>query len=71
MLKDPTYHFKRIGLEARAAVAMLFSALTEAEVLMVCVETRTCMSFELRRLTADADFWPGGHGGGLRPFLLS
>ena len=39
-LKNPSYHFKRIGLEAGPLSQWLFSALTEAELPVVCVETR-------------------------------
>ena len=40
VLKNPAYHFKRIGLEAGPLSQWLFSALAEAELSMVCVETR-------------------------------
>ena len=39
-LKNPAYHFKRIGLEAGPLSQWLFSALAEAELPVVCVETR-------------------------------
>jgi transposase len=39
-LKNPAYHFKRIGLEAGPLSQWLFSALAEAELPAVCVETR-------------------------------
>ena len=39
-LKNPSYHFKRIGLEAGRLSQWLFSALAEAELPVVCVETR-------------------------------
>jgi transposase len=39
-LKNPAYHFKRIGLEAGPLSQWLFSALAEAELAVVCVETR-------------------------------
>ena len=39
-LKNPSYHFKRIGLEAGPLSQWLFSALAEAELAVVCVETR-------------------------------
>ena len=39
-LKNPSYHFKRIGLEAGPLSQWLFSALAEAELPVVCVETR-------------------------------
>jgi transposase len=40
VLKNPAYHFKRIGLEAGSLSQWLFSALAEAELPAVCVETR-------------------------------
>ena len=40
MLKKPAYRFKRIGLEAGPLAQWLFSALAEAELPVVCVETR-------------------------------
>src|SRR6187455_1770688 len=40
VLKNRTYHFKRIGLEAGPLSQWLYSALAEAEVPVVCVETR-------------------------------
>jgi hypothetical protein len=40
VLKNPAYHFKRIGLEAGPLSQWLFSALAEAELPVVCVETR-------------------------------
>ncbi|MFZ0778175.1 MAG: transposase, partial [Xanthobacteraceae bacterium] len=40
VLKNPAYHFKRIGLEAGPLSQWLFSALAEAELPMVCAETR-------------------------------
>jgi transposase len=40
LLKNPAYHFKRIGLEAGPLSQWLFSALAEAELPVVCVETR-------------------------------
>jgi len=40
VLKKATYHFKRIGLEAGPLSQWLFSALAEAELPVVCVETR-------------------------------
>ncbi len=39
-LKNPSYHFKRIGLEAGPLSQWLFSALAEAELPVICVETR-------------------------------
>src|SRR6202048_2002966 len=40
VLKNPVYHFRRIGLEAGPLSQWLFSALAEAELPVVCVETR-------------------------------
>ena len=40
MLKNPAYRFKRIGLEAGPLSQWLYSALAEAELPVVCVETR-------------------------------
>ena len=40
VLKNPTYRFKRIGLEAGPLSQWLYSALAEAELPVVCVETR-------------------------------
>ncbi len=40
VLKNPAYHFKRIGLEAGPLSQWLFSALAEAELPVVCVEAR-------------------------------
>src|SRR5258707_4262642 len=40
VLTNPTYRFKRIGLEAGPLSQWLFSALAEAELPVICVETR-------------------------------
>ena len=40
VLSNPAYHFKRIGLEAGPLSQWLFSALAEAALPMICVETR-------------------------------
>jgi len=40
VLGSPTYRFKRIGLEAGPLSQWLFSALAEAELPVICVETR-------------------------------
>ena len=40
VLGNPIYRFKRIGLEAGPLSQWLFSALAEAELAVVCVETR-------------------------------
>jgi hypothetical protein len=39
VLKNPAYRFKRIGLEAGPLSQWLFSALAEAELPVICVET--------------------------------
>ncbi len=40
VLGHPAYRFKRIGLEAGPLSQWLFSALAEAELPVICVETR-------------------------------
>jgi transposase len=40
VLTNPVYHFKRIGLEAGPLSQWLFSALAEADLPAICVETR-------------------------------
>ncbi|HTE76718.1 MAG TPA: IS110 family transposase, partial [Xanthobacteraceae bacterium] len=40
VLNNPAYHFERIGLEAGPLSQWLFGALAEAELPVVCVETR-------------------------------
>jgi transposase len=40
VLKNGAYHFKRIGLEAGPLSQWLFSALAEAGLSAICVETR-------------------------------
>ena len=40
VLKNPAYHFRRIGLEAGPLSQWLFSAVAEADLPVVCVETR-------------------------------
>jgi hypothetical protein len=40
VLKSPAYHFKRIGLEAGPMSQWLYSALAEAGLPVICVETR-------------------------------
>ena len=40
VLKNPSHHFKRIGLEAGPLSQWLFSGLAEAGLPVVCVETR-------------------------------
>src|SRR5664279_4754543 len=40
VLRNPAYHFKRIGLEAGPLSQWLYSALAEAALPVICVETR-------------------------------
>ena len=40
-VENPAYHFKRIGLEAGPLSQWLYSALAEAGMPVICVETRT------------------------------
>ena len=40
VLMNPAYHFKRIGLEAGPLSQWLFSALADAGLPVICVETR-------------------------------
>ena len=40
MLRNPAYHFKRVGLEAGPLSQWLYSALAEAGLPVICVETR-------------------------------
>ena len=40
VLTNPAYHFKRIGLEAGPLSQWLYSALAEAGLPVICVETR-------------------------------
>jgi hypothetical protein len=40
VLTNPAYHFKRIGLEVGPLSQWLFSALAEAGLPVICVETR-------------------------------
>jgi transposase len=40
VLKNPSYHFKRIGLEAGPLSQWLYSAFAEAGMSVICVETR-------------------------------
>ena len=41
VLTNPVYHLKRIGLEAGPPSQWLFSALAEADLTAICVETGT------------------------------
>jgi transposase len=50
VLGNPAYRFKRIGLEAGPLSQWLFSALAEAELPVICVETR-----HMQAVTEGAD----------------
>src|SRR5437016_6494524 len=45
VLTNPAYHFKRIGLEAGPLSQWLYSALAEAGLPVICVETRHAKAF--------------------------
>ena len=45
LLKNPAYHFKRIGLEAGPLSQWLFSGLAEAELPVVLSRRGTCRRF--------------------------
>ena len=49
VLVNPAYHFKRIGLEAGPLSQWLYSALAEAELPVICVETRHMRAREQHR----------------------
>ena len=51
VLGNQAYRFKRIGLEAGPLSQWLFSALAEAELPAVCVETRHMQAVLKARLT--------------------
>ena len=50
VLKNPTYSFKRIGLEAGPLSQWLYSAFAEVHLPVICVETRHMRSQKLRML---------------------
>ena len=56
VLKNPAYHFKRIGLEAGPLSQWLFSALAEAELPVVCVETRHMQAVLMHDTIVAFDF---------------
>ena len=57
VLKSQSYHFKRIGLEAGPLSQWLFSALAEAGLPAICVETRHMSANDPKR-TLAARFEP-------------
>ena len=61
VLKNPAYHFKRIGLEAGPLSQWLCSAVAEAELPVVCVETRhmqAVLKADIRPGDQDVCFGP-------------
>ena len=54
VLKNPGYHFKRIGLEAGPLSQWLFSALAEAE--LPVIEVRTAAASRQRRLQLQTSY---------------
>jgi transposase len=48
VLTNPAYHFKRIGLEAGPLSQWLFSALAEAGLPAICVETAMTLAASRR-----------------------
>jgi len=63
VLRNPAYRFKRIGLEAGPLSQWLFSALAEADLPVICVETRHMRAVLQRRARHRAD----DAGGALSP----
>ena len=61
VLKNPTCRFKRIGLEAGPLSQWLFSGLAEAELPVVCVETRHMQAVLKAQINkTDRNDAPGG-----------
>ena len=69
VLKNPAYHFKRIGLEAGPLSQWLSSGLAEAELPVVCVETRH-MQAVLKAQINKTTFASGEHDASLEARLL-
>jgi transposase len=65
VLKNPSYHFKRIGLEAGPLSQWLYSALAEAELPVVCVETRHMQAV----LKAQINKTDGNHARGIAQMM--
>ena len=61
-LRNPIYRFKRIGLEAGPLSQWLFSALAEAGLPVICVETRHMRAVLQAQINKtdrnDARAWP-------------
>jgi transposase len=49
VLKNPAYHFKRIGLEAGPLSQWLYSAFAEAGLPVICVETRHMQAVQINK----------------------
>src|SRR5260370_42248426 len=62
VLGNRTYRFKRIGLEAGPLSQWLFSALAEAELPVICVETRHMQA--VREAASTKTDPNGGRGSG-------
>src|ERR687897_2949491 len=63
VLTNPAHHFKRIGLEAGPLSQWLFSALAEAGLPVICVETRHMQA----AVKAQINKTDPNHGRGLAP----
>ena len=59
VLKNPAYHFKRIGLEAGPLSQWLYSALAEAGLPVICVETRHMRSLPINVHTDPQETFTG------------
>ncbi len=63
VLRNPAYHFKRIGLEAGPLSQWLFSALAEAGLPVICIETRRARASCLAIIDSEkAGVRPNRHG---------
>ena len=60
VLRDSAYRFKRIGLEAGPLSQWLFSALAEADLPVICVETRHMRAVLKARSTRPTATMPAG-----------
>jgi Transposase len=61
VLKNPAYHFKRIGLEAGPLSQWLFSVLAEAGLPVICVETRHMQAVLKAQINKTYRRIPGSH----------
>src|SRR5258705_2176494 len=60
VLKNPAYHFERIGLEAGPLSQWLVSALAEVELPVVCVEARHIQAGLRAPINkTDLNYWLG------------